>query len=60
MMYQAVLITNQYNALDRLTNRLDGLGQTRYFYTVPGHGYRIVTEDQSAMVTEALCAAGHK
>jgi YD repeat-containing protein len=38
-------ITNQYDALDRLTNRLDGLGQTRYSYAVLGNGQRTFTED---------------
>ncbi len=30
-------LTNGFDALNRLTNRLDGLGQTRYLYTVPGN-----------------------
>ncbi len=38
-------LTNQYDALDRLTNRLDGLGQTRYSYAVLGNGQRTFTED---------------
>ncbi|MGC8990757.1 MAG: hypothetical protein ACP5MD_11580, partial [Verrucomicrobiia bacterium] len=31
-------VTNQYDALNRLTNRLDGLGQTKYTYAVLGNG----------------------
>jgi hypothetical protein len=38
-------ITNQYDALNRLTNRLDGLGRTKYVYAVPGNGQRTFTED---------------
>jgi hypothetical protein len=38
-------ITNQYDALNRLTNRLDGLGQTQYCYAVLGNGQRTFTED---------------
>jgi RHS repeat-associated protein len=38
-------LTNQYDALNRLTNRLDGLGQTRYLYAVLGNGQRVFTED---------------
>jgi hypothetical protein len=38
-------ITNQYDALDRLTNRLGGLGQTKYVYAVPGNGQRTFTEN---------------
>jgi RHS repeat-associated protein len=38
-------VTNQYDALNRLTNRLDGLGQTRYLHAVLGNGQRAFTED---------------
>ena len=38
-------ITNWFDALNRLTNRLDGLGQTQYRYAVLGNGLRTLTED---------------
>jgi len=41
-------ITNQYDALDRLSNRLDGLGQTRYSYAVLGNGQRTFTATAGA------------
>ncbi|NLH72966.1 MAG: hypothetical protein GX456_07925, partial [Verrucomicrobia bacterium] len=33
------------HALDRLTNRIDGLGQTKYTYAVLGSGMRTFHED---------------
>jgi len=38
-------LTNWFDALNRLTNRLDGLGQTQYRYAVLGNGQRTFTED---------------
>ena len=38
-------LTNEFDALNRLTNRLDGLGPTRYTYAVLGNGVHTVTED---------------
>ncbi len=42
-MRQAALITNQCNALNRLTNRLDGLGTTAYTYAMLSNGQQTVT-----------------
>lgn len=38
-------ITNWFDALNRVTNRLDGLGQTKYTYVVLGNGQRTFAED---------------
>ncbi len=38
-------ITNGFDALNRLTNRLDALGQTKYTYAVLGNGQRTFAED---------------
>jgi hypothetical protein len=38
-------ITNWFDALNRLTSRLDGLGTTVYTYAMLGNGQRTFTED---------------
>ena len=38
-------LTFQYDALNRVSNMVDGLGQTGYTYPVLGNGQRVFTED---------------